>query len=184
LKRKKKRKVGTTKLSFGNEEDEGVSEDAGEVSTPGNGEGSNSESSAPPDGGLRKKKAVNAGVSIVPKALTKAALLRDAQAREGLRREFLAMQEAVRATEVDIPFVFYDGTNIPGGVCRVKKGDFVWVFLDRSRKVGAESGVGEDNLASSRKEWARVSVDDLMMVRGSIIIPHVSFYLYSSIKLY
>jgi protein FAM50 len=59
-------------------------------------------------------------------------------------------------------------------VCRVKKGDFVWVFLDRSRKVGAELGVGESNLASSRKEWARVSVDDLMMVRGSIIIPHVS----------
>lgn len=123
---------------------------------------------------MRKKKVVNAGVTVVPKALTKAALLRDAQAREGLRKEFLAMQEAVRATEVDIPFVFYDGTNIPGGVCRVKKGDFVWVFLDRSRKVGAELGVGEGNLASSRKEWARVSVDDLMMVRGNIIIPHVS----------
>ena len=88
------------------------------------------------------------------------------------------MQEAVRATEVDIPFVFYDGTNIPGGICRVKKGDFVWVFLDRSRKVGAELGVGEGNLASSRKEWARVSVDDLMMVRGSIIIPHVGFSLF------
>lgn len=172
MRKKKKRKVGTTKLSFGDDED-GGSEDAGDVSTPANGEGSNSGSSTP-DPGVRKKKVVNAGVAVVPKALTKAALLRDAQAREGLRKEFLAMQEAVRATEVDIPFVFYDGTNIPGGVCRVKKGDFVWVFLDRSRKVGAELGVGEGNLASSRKEWARVSVDDLMMVRGNIIIPHVS----------
>jgi len=60
--------------------------------------------------------------------------------------------------------------NIPGGVCRVKKGDFVWVFLDRSRKVGAELGVGEK--ANSKREWARVGVDDLMMVRGTVIVPH------------
>ena len=171
-----------TKLSFGDEE-EGVSEDLGEVSIPGNKEESNSGSSTP-DPGLKKKKAVNSGVAVVPKALTKAALLRDAQAREGLRKEFLAMQEAVRGTEVDIPFVFYDGTNIPGGVCRIKKGDFVWVFLDRSRKVGAELGVGEGNLASTRKEWARVSVDDLMMVRGSIIIPHVSIFSSYDMKIY
>lgn len=96
--------------------------------------------------------------------------MREAQTRESLRKEFLAIQEAVKATEINIPFVFYDGTNIPGGVCKIKKGDFAWVFLDRSRKVGAELGVGEK--ANSRREWARVGVDDLMMVRGSIIIPH------------
>jgi protein FAM50 len=112
-------------------------------------------------------------VGVVPKALTKSALLREAQTRESLRKEFLALQEAVKATEISIPFVFYDGTNIPGGVCRVKKGEFVWVFLDRSRKVGADLGVGEK--ANSRREWARIGVDDLMMVRGSLIIPHVSF---------
>jgi protein FAM50 len=167
VKKKKKARVGTTKLSFGDEE-EG---EAGDGTTPGEGE-TNSGTSTPD--GVRKKKAFNSGVAVAPKVRTKAALLRDAQAREGLRKEFLVLQEAIRSTEVDIPFVFYDGTNIPGGVCRVKKGDFVWVFLDRSRKVGAELGVGESNLASSRKEWARVSVDDLMMVRGSIIIPHVS----------
>jgi protein FAM50 len=100
--------------------------------------------------------------------------LREAQTRESLRKEFLALQEAVKTTEISIPFVFYDGTNIPGGVCRVKKGDFIWVFLDRSRKVGADLGVGEK--ANSRREWARIGVDDLMMVRGSLIIPHVSFY--------
>ena len=54
----------------------------------------------------------------------------------------------------------------------MKKGDFIWVFLDRSRKVGAELGVGEK--ANSNREWARVGVDDLMLVRGGLIIPHVS----------
>jgi len=99
-------------------------------------------------------------------------LLREAQTRETLRKEFLQIQEQVKATEIDIPFVFYDGTNIPGGVSRVKKGDFIWLFLDKSRKVGADLGVGEK--ANSRREWARIGVDDLMLVRGNIIIPHVS----------
>jgi protein FAM50 len=139
---------------------------------------SNSASASPrsgtpaPSGEIQRKRlCVNASVAVAPKALTKSALLREAQTREGLRKEFLALQEAVKATEITIPFVFYDGTNIPGGVCKVKKGDYVWVFLDRSRKVGAELGVGEK--ANSRREWARVGVDDLMLVRGTLIIPHV-----------
>jgi protein FAM50 len=103
-------------------------------------------------------------------------LLQESQTRESLRKEFLVLQERVKATEIAIPFVFYDGSNIPGGVCRVKKGDFVWVFLDGSRKVGAASGAGgkEGEGAKARREWARVGVDDLMLVRGEIIIPHVS----------
>ena len=82
------------------------------------------------------------------------------------------MQAAVRATEIAIPFVFYDGMNIPGGICRVKKGDHIWMYLDRARKVGARNGVrgGGDR---SKKQWARVGVDDLLLVRGGIIIPHV-----------
>lgn len=108
--------------------------------------------------------------------MTKAALLQEAQTREQLRKEFLSMQEAVKATEIAIPFVFYDGTNIPGGACKVRKGDYVWLFLDRSRKVGAELGVGGGGgggeKAGSRREWARVGVDDLMLVRGELIIPH------------
>ena len=84
-----------------------------------------------------------------------------------------------------IPFVFYDGTNIPGGVVKVKKGDHIWLFLDRCRKVGAELGIGgstsgksasQKSKHDSRREWARVSVDDLMFVRDEIIIPHVSPY--------
>jgi protein FAM50 len=141
--------------------------------------------SASPRGGTpkvdtaRKKMSVNASVAVAPKALTKSALLREAQTRESLRKEFLVLQEAIKATEINIPFVFYDGTNIPGGICKVKKGDYVWVFLDRSRKVGAELGVGEK--ANSRREWARVGVDDLMMVRGSIILPHVRSFIFHAV---
>lgn len=85
------------------------------------------------------------------------------------------MQEAVKATDILVPFVFYDGSNIPGGTCRVKKGDHIWLFLDRARKVGAETGAGGGD--KSRREWARVGVDDLMLVKGEIIIPHVRFVL-------
>lgn len=120
----------------------------------------------------RKRLGANANLGVTPKAMTKSALLKEAQTREQLRKEFLLMQEAVKATEIIIPFVFYDGTNIPGGACKVKKGDYVWLFLDRSRKVGAELGVGGGEKANSRREWARVGVDDLMLVRGEIIIPH------------
>ena len=128
----------------------------------------------------KKRMGPNANVTITPKAITKSALLREAQTREQLRKEFILLQEAVKSTEILIPFVFYDGTNIPGGICKVKKGDFIWLFLDRSRKVGAELGVGATGeKANSRREWARVGVDDLMLVRGEIIIPHVRIPVYS-----
>ena len=159
---KKKRKAGQSKLSFGDEED-GDSTDA---PTP-----KDSKSASPVREGPPKKIGIYSNVAVAPKALTKSALLNEAQTRESLRKEFLQIQEAIKATEICIPFIFYDGTNIPGGVCRVKKGDYAWVFLDRSRKVGADLGVGEK--ANSRREWARIGVDDLMMIRGSIIIPHV-----------
>jgi protein FAM50 len=108
--------------------------------------------------------------------MTKAALLKEAQTREQLRKEFVLMQDAVKATEFLIPFVFFDGSNIPGGTCRVKKGDRVWLFLDRSRKIGADRGVSGsgEKQSNARREWARVSVDDLLLVRGDLIIPHVS----------
>lgn len=114
-----------------------------------------------------------------PKALTKASLEAEALARDTLRKEFLIMQEAVKNTDILIPFVFYDGTSIPAGAVKVKKGDHVWLFLDRCRKVGAEMGVRGANGPSkakkdNRREWARVSVDDLMLVKGDIIVPHVS----------
>jgi protein FAM50 len=59
--------------------------------------------------------------------------------------------------------VVYDGTIVPGGVLRVKKGDQLWSIVEQARRMGAEGG---------RKGWARISVDDLMLVRGDIIVPH------------
>jgi protein FAM50 len=165
-------------LSFGLDEDEDTKSNVsiptttrentpdGRAGSIGAGSASEKETSIP-----KKRLGPNSGVKFTPKVMTKSALLREAQTREQLRKEFLAMRDAVKATEILIPFVFYDGTNIPGGVCKVKKGDHVWLFLDKARKVGAELGVGGDK---SRREWARVGVDDLMLVRGEIIIPHVS----------
>lgn len=49
--------------------------------------------------------------------------------------------------------------NSQGGVT-VKKGEAVWLFLERARRM------------SGRREWLRVSVDDLLLVRGEVIIPH------------
>lgn len=182
MRKKKRRPVAKGKLSFAlddeNEDDaekkgSPVAEPAQTVTT----EGPLVRGPSPPnllDHGLDKKRlGPNSTVSVTPKAMTKSALLREAQTRDQLRKEFLLMQEAVKATEILIPFVFYDGTNIPGGVCKVKKGDYVWLMLDRSRKVGAQLGVGGGERPHSRREWARVGVDDLMLVRGEIIIPHV-----------
>ncbi|KAI4165554.1 MAG: hypothetical protein LQ342_000967 [Letrouitia transgressa] len=176
---KKKRRPATKgKLSFGVEDEDDESAKSAAVSNsatprPGTPDVGSSRTASPASGGVDKKRiGPNANVEYIPKVMTKAALLREAQTREQLRKEFLAMQEAVKATEIVIPFVFYDGTNIPGGACKVKKGDYIWLFLDRSRKLGAEMGVGGGDRANSRKEWARVGVDDLMLVRGEIIIPH------------
>ena len=165
-KKKKKaaavKKSGGAKLSFGGDDEE----DAGSDDQHGRDD---------KDGRtIKRDKAINfkpnSSVAIVPRSLTKSALRREATERELLRREFLARQDAVKATEIAIPFVFYDGTNIPGGTVRVKKGDFVWVFLDKSRRLGADRGVGD-------REWARIGVDDLLLVRGNVIIPHVGLHI-------
>lgn len=171
----KKRKKGLKKggLSFGDDEE---TEDASGNRTTASPTliDDSSDTAAP----VLKKKGLrpNSAVSIQPKALTKAALIRDAQLKDVLRKEYLLIQEAVKATEFMLPFVFFDGKNSPGGACRMKKGDFIWLFLDRARKVGA-STAGRDGPGGSgagRKDWARIGVDDLMLVRGDIVVPHVS----------
>lgn len=173
-------------MSFGLEEEEEEEENTEEsatsaIATPRSStpDGLASRTASPiyPNSNLttyeKRRLGPNSNVRIIPKALTKSVLLREAETREQLRKEFLSLQEAVKASEIVIPFVFYDGTNIPGGAVKVKKGDYVWLFLDRSRKVGAERGVGNGERSGSRREWSRVGVDDLMLVRGEIIIPHV-----------
>ncbi|KAI9792638.1 MAG: hypothetical protein M1833_001042 [Piccolia ochrophora] len=182
--KKRKKKVATGKLSFGIDDEEGQGDEDGtpndsasvatqtpRLQTPEE-RTSNGSSPAPDDGIKKKRLGANAAVGVVPKTITKSALLREAQARESLRKEFLTLQDRIKETDILIPFVFYDGSNIPGGVCKVKKGDYVWLFLDKARKVGAELGVGGGERANSRREWARVGVDDLMLVRGEVIIPH------------
>ena len=165
------------KLSFGIEEDEEQDNppDSRVTSTTQTPQSITPNRSAQPSPTPEKRRlGPNASVSVAPRALTKSALRTESETREALRRDFLTMQEAVRSTEIIIPFVFYDGTNIPGGICKIKKGDQIWLFLDRARKVGAQSGVnavGEKG-GGSRRDWARVGVDDLILVRGEVIIPH------------
>ncbi|KAJ5873821.1 uncharacterized protein N7529_002251 [Penicillium soppii] len=162
------------KLSFGDDQYEIGEESA---ATPRDSSVSRPGSKTPAEDSAVRRMKANPNAPPPPKALTKASIEAEALARDTLRKEFLIMQEAIKNTEIMIPFVFYDGTSIPAGSVRVKKGDHVWLFLDRCRKVGAEMGVRGANGASkakkdSRREWARVSVDDLMLVKGDIIVPH------------
>ncbi|KAF2762001.1 hypothetical protein EJ05DRAFT_482802 [Pseudovirgaria hyperparasitica] len=184
FKKRKKGALAKAKLSFGVDTDDADNDDTTDsaglssgIPTPrakshtpaleGEDTGVNNTTVAP-----RKRLGPNTlFASNAPKAKTKSALARDAATRDQLRREFLVMRERVKETPFILPFVFYDGTNIPGGACRVKKGEHVWLFLDKARKVGAEHGAGSGD--KGRREWARVGVDDLMLVRGDIIVPHV-----------
>lgn len=179
VKKAKKKKPAKKLLSFGDDDDDETNGDDSEATTAGGSERSKGIKSVGDENGEVKggKIKANAAIGLAPKSVTKSALRKEAAERETLRREFLTIQEAVKATEIAIPFVFYDGTNTPGGTVRMKKGDFVWVFLDKSRKVGAELGVGEQ--ANATRAWARVGVDDLMIVRGTVIIPHVSGFIHS-----
>ncbi|KZM21213.1 uncharacterized protein EKO05_0001370 [Ascochyta rabiei] len=169
----KKRKIAAKgKLSFGVDEDDEIDSAVSKAPTPRENAAADMSavsSDAETKTVKRKKLGANTSVGTKPRVMTKSALQREAQQADVARQEFLRMRDSVKATEVAIPFVFYDGTNIPGGLCRIKKGDHIWLFLDKARKVGAELGVGGDN---SRRNWARVSVDDLMLVRGEVILPH------------
>lgn len=180
-KTKKKHRLGQKLLSFGNDDgdDDSQVERAPRAHREGNHQNNTDDGD---DAGLEtepnftppkpSKFKANAAVGVVPRPLTKAALRKEATEREALRREYLALQEAIKATEIAIPFVFYDGAHIPGGTVRLKKGDFVWVFLDRCRKVGVVRKNGQPG--HPRRGWARAGVDDLMLVRDNVIIPHVS----------
>jgi protein FAM50 len=153
------------KLSFAGEDDGDDGTDDGGDSSSADPTRSNSEdNNKSGEEDEVKKRKVNPKLGLpAPKVLTKNTLLREAQERETLRREFLALQEKIKNEEISIPFVFYDGTNVApptGEGVTVKKGEAVWLFLERARRM------------SGRREWLRVSVDDLLLVRGEVIIPH------------
>ena len=108
------------------------------------------------------------------KLLSRAEQEREAQEKTKLAREFIEMQRLVKKTDIIIPFVFFDGSNTNGGRVRLKKEDQIWLFLDQARRMGAALSVGGER---GRKEWARVNVNDLMLVRGDVIFPpHLEFY--------
>lgn len=181
-KKKKKHQLGKKLLSFGDDEadEEQKADNKGNTKNDGDDDTAKGKKSTPIDAtpahddaeSKPAKFKANAAVGVIPRPVTKAALRKEATEREALRREYLALQEAIKATEIAIPFVFYDGAHIPGGTVRLKKGDFVWVFLDRCRKVGVGRKNGEQG--HPRRGWARAGVDDLMLVRDTVIIPHVS----------
>jgi protein FAM50 len=179
------KKIG---LSFGHDEEEENEESgqapaqksvkkaktaAGKSSTPDNDDDEEEPSSTL----VKKRFKPSSSVSIVAKAQTKSALAREAQLKESLRKQYLATNEAVRATEFVLPFVFFEAKDMAGGKVRLKKGDFVWLLLERARKIGielGERGEGPMGLGGRRREWARIGVDDLMVVVGEMMVPHVS----------
>lgn len=166
---KKKRKLPKKGgLSFGDDDDV-AAENGTDTTAPSSSRQSPAPPSAPDSArSTTPRLAANAAVGFIAKSQTKAALAREAQIKEALRKEYAALQARVRATPFVLPFAFFDGADSEGGVCRVTKGEQVWRFLERARKRGAE--------ASRRglKQWARISVDDLMLVVDDIVIPHVS----------
>jgi protein FAM50 len=147
---------------------------AGKTSTPDN------DDDEVPTTLVKKRLKPSSSVSIIAKAQTKSALAREAQLKESLRKQYLATNEAVRATEFILPFVFFEAKDMAGGKVRLKKGDFVWLLLERARKIGielGERGEGPMGLGGRRREWARIGVDDLMVVVGEMMVPHVSLFL-------
>jgi protein FAM50 len=128
---------------------------------------------------VKKRFKPSSSVAVQAKAQTKSALAKEALLKETLKKQYLATNEAVRSTEFVLPFVFFEAKDMAGGKVRLKKGDFVWLFLERARKVGielGERGDGPMGLGGRRREWARIGVDDLMLVVGEMMIPHVSVY--------
>ncbi|KAM0717248.1 hypothetical protein Q7P37_007100 [Cladosporium fusiforme] len=178
--KKRKKVVKRVGLSFGDdeEEDDGGSKQqdqkvkAKSKAETQNEDGDGSEEAMPI---LKKRLKPNSSVAVQPKAQTKSSLAKEASLKESLRKQYLAMNEAVRNTEFILPFAFFEAKEVSGGKVRLKKGDFVWLFLERARKIGvelAETGEGPAGVGGRRREWARIGVDDLMVVVGDMMIPH------------
>ncbi|KAK5078593.1 hypothetical protein LTR64_002993 [Lithohypha guttulata] len=182
FKRKKKKVVGRKLLSFDTvENQDDVLAGHSKVGTQKSQTSINKDIDNEPQIAVKRSFKPNPHLgSAPPKAMTKATLVSAATERERWRAEFLKVQEHVMNSEIAIPFVFYDGSIMPGGTVKVKKGEHIWLLLDRCRKLGAELGIGSEGSiqgggnkkAEGKKSWARIGVDDLMLLRGDTIIPH------------
>jgi len=108
---KKRKKVVKGKLSFVGQGDGDDGTDDGSYSSSADPTRSNSEdNNKSGEEDEVKKRKVNPKLGLpAPKVLTKNTLLREAQERETLKWEFLALQEKIKNEEISIPFVFYDG---------------------------------------------------------------------------
>jgi hypothetical protein len=134
---------------------------------------------------VKKRLKPSSSVAVQAKAQTKSALAKEASLKETFRKQYLATNEAVRNTEFVLPFVFFEAKALSGGKVRLKKGDFLWLFLERARKIGIELGeIGEGpaGVGGRRREWARIGVDDLMVVVGEMMVPHVSVFLSEDVE--
>lgn len=127
--KKKKRKNAGAKLSFGGDDEDGAEAEAivtteleavlGAVVKNGSSKGREGSEEHDRDSSesaseVKKRKFNPKLKAPPPKALTKSTLLREAQEREMLRREFLQLQEAIKNEDISIPFVFYDGVCYVG----------------------------------------------------------------------
>ena len=108
---KKRKKVVKGKLSFAGEGDgDDGTDDGGYCSSTDPTRSNSEDNNQSGEEDEVKKRKVNPKLGLpAPKVLTKNTLLREAQERETLRREFLALQEKIKNEEISIPFVFYDG---------------------------------------------------------------------------
>ncbi|KAK9382794.1 XAP5, circadian clock regulator-domain-containing protein [Kockiozyma suomiensis] len=133
--KKKRKSAQKSKLSFYDDEEEGESE---VVSRP------------------KKSRTADPSIDSSFIKTKKEEELERAQ-REQLKREYLSLQEKIKEETVEFRFCYFDGTYTPGQVT-IKKGDQVWLMLDRTRK--------------GNTEFHRGTVDDIMLIQDNIIIPH------------
>jgi len=106
---KKRKKVVKWKLSFAGEGDGDDGTDDGGYSLSADPTRSNSEDNNKSGEEDEVKWKVNPKLGLPALKVLTNTLLREAQERETLRREFLALLEKIKNEEIRIPFVFYDG---------------------------------------------------------------------------
>lgn len=169
-KRKTKSKAAPSKLSFGlDDEDEDDPSSANEKPklNKSQAEVPAADTLAPDSETDRPKSRLGANklAGFAPKAITKHALRQEAEQREALREEFRKKQERVKEANIVIPFVFFEGTNTVTSRVKLKKGDTVDVLLSGAQKILVKENY---------KKWVHLKLDDLMLVRGGVMIPHVS----------
>lgn len=172
-KRKRKRgNLASSMLSFPSDQEH--NEDS---ATP-----SKNASKAPPTFAIHPK--ANPAIVNPPKLKNKGGCSDELLHRAVLEKQRRLSEEREKTLPICIPFVYFEGKNEYGGIVKVMKGDTVDKFLSGARRSGV--GTGQNILPNEQadspaaiqpptlsKDWSRVRLDDLMLVRSGIIIPQV-----------